>query len=61
MPYIDPHIHIKSRTADDSKRMALTGCVMVSEPAYWAGFDRSGPLRFLDSCRLLHRDLRQNQ
>jgi len=32
-----------SRTTDDYKRMAAGGCVMVSEPAFWAGFDRSGP------------------
>jgi predicted metal-dependent TIM-barrel fold hydrolase len=61
MPYIDPHIHMVSRTTDDYKRMALAGCVLVSEPAFWAGFDRSGPRWFLDSCRLLHRDLRQDQ
>ena len=39
MNYIDPHIHMVSRTTDDYKRMALAGCVMVSEPAFWAGFD----------------------
>ncbi len=37
MSYIDPHIHMVSRTTDDYKRMALAGCVMVSEPAFWAG------------------------
>ena len=42
MQYIDPHIHMVSRVTDDYKRMALAGCVMVSEPAFWAGFDRSG-------------------
>ena len=25
--YIDPHIHMVSRTTDDYKRMALAGCV----------------------------------
>ena len=40
--YIDPHIHMVSRVTDDYKRMALAGCVLVSEPAFWAGFDRSG-------------------
>src|SRR6187551_2480880 len=48
MFYIDPHIHMVSRTTDDYKRMALAGCVMVSEPAFWAGFDRSGPEGFRD-------------
>lgn len=53
MHYIDPHIHMISRTTDDYKRMALAGCVMVSEPAFWAGFDRSGPEGFRDYFRQL--------
>ena len=40
MEYIDPHIHMVSRTTDDYERMAKLGCVAVSEPAFWAGFDR---------------------
>jgi predicted metal-dependent TIM-barrel fold hydrolase len=51
--YIDPHIHMVSRTTDDYKRMALAGCVLVSEPAFWAGFDRSGPEGFRDYFRQL--------
>ncbi|WP_165223661.1 TatD family hydrolase [Aquisphaera insulae] len=51
--YIDPHIHMVSRTTDDYKRMALAGCVMVSEPAFWAGFDRSGVEGFRDYFRQL--------
>jgi predicted metal-dependent TIM-barrel fold hydrolase len=51
--YIDPHIHMVSRTTDDYKRMALAGCVMLSEPAFWAGFDRSGPEGFRDYFRQL--------
>ncbi|CAN5909788.1 TatD family hydrolase [soil metagenome] len=51
--YIDPHIHMISRTTDDYKRMALAGCVLVSEPAFWAGFDRSGPEGFRDYFRQL--------
>ena len=51
--YIDPHIHMVSRTTDDYKRMAIAGCVMVSEPAFWAGFDRSGPEGFRDYFRQL--------
>ena len=42
-----------SRTTDDYKRMALAGCVLVSEPAFWAGFDRSGPEGFRDYFRQL--------
>ena len=30
-----------SRTTDDYAVMALTGCVAVTEPAFWAGWDRS--------------------
>jgi predicted metal-dependent TIM-barrel fold hydrolase len=55
MRYIDPHIHMVSRTTDDYKRMALAGCAMVSEPAFWAGFDRSGPEGFRDYFRQLTR------
>src|SRR5438093_1782473 len=51
--YIDPHIHTVSRVTDDYKRMALAGCVLVSEPAFWAGFDRSGPEGFRDYFRQL--------
>ena len=40
MNYIDPHIHMVSRTTDDYKRMALAGCVCITEPAFWNGFDR---------------------
>lgn len=52
-PYIDPHIHMVSRTTDDYHRMELAGCVMVSEPAFWAGFDRSGAEGFRDYFRQL--------
>src|SRR5271166_4195129 len=51
--YIDPHIHMASRVTDDYKRMALAGCVLVSEPAFWAGFDRSGVEGFRDYFRQL--------
>ena len=48
MDYIDPHIHMVSRTTDDYARMAMAGCVAVTEPAFWAGFDRSSPQGFYD-------------
>src|SRR3954467_6977670 len=38
--WLDPHIHMISRVTDDYHRMALAGCAAVSEPAFWAGFDR---------------------
>ena len=48
MKYIDPHIHMVSRTTDDYQRMAAAGCVAITEPAFWAGFDRSSPQGFYD-------------
>lgn len=53
MRYIDPHIHMVSRTTDDYARMALAGCVALTEPAFWAGFDRSSPQGFYDYFRHL--------
>ncbi len=53
MRYIDPHIHMVSRTTDDYARMAQAGCVAVTEPAFWAGYDRSSPEGFRDYFRLL--------
>jgi predicted metal-dependent TIM-barrel fold hydrolase len=41
MRYIDHHAHMVSRTTDDYAAMALTGCVALTEPAFWAGWDRS--------------------
>jgi predicted metal-dependent TIM-barrel fold hydrolase len=42
-----------SRVTDDYKRMSIAGCVLVSEPAFWAGFDRSGAEGFRDYFRQL--------
>lgn len=53
MRYIDPHIHMVSRTTDDYQRMAQSGCVAVTEPAFWAGFDRSSAQGFYDYYRQL--------
>lgn len=53
MNYIDPHIHMVSRTTDDYARMALAGCVAITEPAFWAGYDRSSPQGFYDYFRQL--------
>lgn len=53
MKYIDPHIHMVSRTTDDYQRMAQAGCVAVTEPAFWAGFDRSSAQGFFDYFRQL--------
>ena len=40
MYFFDPHVHMVSRVTDDYERMVRMGCVAVSEPAFWAGFDR---------------------
>ncbi len=53
MYYIDPHIHMVSRLTDDYVRMARAGCVAVSEPAFWAGFDRGSAEAFRDYFRQL--------
>jgi predicted metal-dependent TIM-barrel fold hydrolase len=53
MEYIDPHIHMISRVTDDYQRMAQCGCVAVSEPAFWAGFDRGSASGFHDYFRHL--------
>jgi predicted metal-dependent TIM-barrel fold hydrolase len=51
--YIDPHIHMISRVTDDYERMAMAGCRAVSEPAFWAGFDRGSAAGFHDYFRHL--------
>jgi len=53
MNYIDPHIHMISRVTDDYHRMAQCGCVALSEPAFWAGFDRGCANAFHDYFRQL--------
>src|SRR4051812_9927940 len=51
--WLDPHIHMVSRITDDYQRMAMMGCVAVSEPAFWAGFDRGSVEGFRDYFRQL--------
>jgi predicted metal-dependent TIM-barrel fold hydrolase len=51
MYYIDPHIHMVSRTTDDYESMSKMGCVAVSEPAFWAGWDRGHVEGFRDYFR----------
>ncbi|MDA1052623.1 MAG: TatD family hydrolase [Planctomycetota bacterium] len=53
MYYIDPHIHMVSRTTDDYETLARMGCVGLSEPAFWAGFDRGSVDSFRDYFRQL--------
>jgi len=53
MDYFDPHIHMVSRTTDDYETLAKMGCVGMSEPAFWAGFDRGSADSFRDYFRQL--------
>jgi predicted metal-dependent TIM-barrel fold hydrolase len=53
MYYIEMHGHMVSRTTDDYRAMAMAGCVAVSEPAFWAGWDRQSVESFDDYFRQL--------
>lgn len=53
MDYFDPHIHMVSRITDDYETLAKMGCVGMSEPAFWAGFDRGSVDGFRDYFRQL--------
>ena len=46
--YIDPHIHMISRTTDDYENMAAAGIVAVVEPAFWQGQPRTHVGTFID-------------
>ena len=48
MKIIDPHVHMVSRTTDDYQALALAGIHTVTEPAFWAGFDRGTAQGFRD-------------
>lgn len=39
--YIDPHVHMISRTTDDYQAMRAAGVVAVIEPAFWLGQPRT--------------------
>jgi len=41
MMFIDPHIHMSSRTTDDYQMMRKSGIVAVIEPAFWLGQPRT--------------------
>ena len=53
MYYFDPHIHMVSRTTDDYETLSKMGCIALSEPAFWAGFDRGSVESFRDYFRQL--------
>lgn len=48
MSYIDPHIHMISRTTDDYQAMRAAGIVAVIEPAFWLGQARTEASSFKD-------------
>ena len=41
MHFIDPHIHMVSRTTDDYEAMAAAGVKAIIEPAFWQGQPRT--------------------
>jgi len=41
MKFLDPHVHMTSRTTDDYERMAAQGVVAVIEPSFWVGQPRT--------------------
>jgi predicted metal-dependent TIM-barrel fold hydrolase len=53
MYFFDPHIHMAARTTDDFQRMASMGCLVVGEPAFWMGYNRSNVGSFYDYFRQL--------
>lgn len=48
MRFIDPHIHMTSRTTDDYEAMAAAGVVAVIEPSFWLGQPRTQVGSFQD-------------
>ncbi len=51
--YIDPHIHMVSRTTDDYIAMRAAGIVAVIEPAFWLGQPRTSAGTFQDYFNML--------
>jgi predicted metal-dependent TIM-barrel fold hydrolase len=48
MHFIDPHIHMTSRTTDDYEAMRAAGIVAIIEPAFWMGQPRTQVGSFKD-------------
>lgn len=53
MNYIDPHIHMCSRTTDDYEAMRKAGIVAIIEPSFWQGQLRTSKGTFKDYFNLL--------
>ncbi|KKM70368.1 hypothetical protein LCGC14_1441470, partial [marine sediment metagenome] len=48
MMFIDPHVHMTSRTTDDYEAMAAAGIVALIEPSFWLGQPRTQVGSFQD-------------
>ncbi len=48
MQFIDPHIHMTSRTTNDYEEMSKSGIVAIIEPAFWLGQPRTEVGSFKD-------------
>ncbi len=48
MQFIDPHVHMVSRTTDDYEAMSAAGIVALIEPAFWLGQPRTEAGSFKD-------------
>ena len=48
MKFIDPHVHMTSRTTDDYEAMAAAGIVAIIEPSFWLGQPRTQVGSFQD-------------
>ncbi len=48
LQFIDPHVHMTSRTTDDYEAMAQAGVVAVIEPSFWLGQPRTQVGSFQD-------------
>ncbi len=48
LQFIDPHVHMTSRTTDDYEAMAAAGVVAIIEPSFWLGQPRTQVGSFQD-------------
>jgi len=48
MKFVDPHIHMVSRTTDDYQALFDAGVLLLIEPAFWVGQPRTGIDTFKD-------------
>jgi predicted metal-dependent TIM-barrel fold hydrolase len=48
LQFLDPHVHMTSRTADDYQRMAEAGIIAIIEPSFWLGQPRTNAGSYQD-------------